>query len=257
MGTPEEVADVVAFLATRRDATCTAASSTSTGACTVADAADAAEVLARCRSSRRSASSTRSSRSTTSTSWRVPLPRRTPTSTAATSPGNPVTPGVLLLESMAQAGVVALGIYLLAQEPPPEEAEQLVTLFTDANVEFTGMVPPGERVTDRGRKVFFRRRKLRSEVEMRLEDGTLVCAARSPAWGCRDERARRRHRPRRHRPERQRPARRSSSRCARAAPACARAARWPSSASAARSPACRRASTSSRRARSPTTSCSR
>ena len=31
-------------------------------------------------------------------------------------PGNPVTPGVLLIESMAQASVVALGIYLLEKE---------------------------------------------------------------------------------------------------------------------------------------------
>jgi hypothetical protein len=27
-----------------------------------------------------------------------------------------------------------------------------------------------------GRKQFFRRRKLRAEVEMRLEDGTVVCS---------------------------------------------------------------------------------
>ena len=29
-------------------------------------------------------------------------------------PGNPVTPGVILIESMAQAGIVALGIYLVS-----------------------------------------------------------------------------------------------------------------------------------------------
>jgi 3-hydroxyacyl-[acyl-carrier-protein] dehydratase len=28
-------------------------------------------------------------------------------------PGNPITPGVLLIEAMAQTGVVALGIYLV------------------------------------------------------------------------------------------------------------------------------------------------
>jgi len=48
-------------------------------------------------------------------------------------PGNPVTPGVLLVESMAQASVVALGIYLLEKELA-DEAGKLVTLFTDANV---------------------------------------------------------------------------------------------------------------------------
>jgi 3-hydroxyacyl-[acyl-carrier-protein] dehydratase len=90
-------------------------------------------------------------------------------------PGNPVTPGVLLIESMAQAGVVALGIYLIARHGSPAEAEKLVTVFTDASVEFSGLVRPGDRVRITGRKVFYRRRKLRSEVEMRLEDGTVVC----------------------------------------------------------------------------------
>ncbi len=91
-------------------------------------------------------------------------------------PGNPVTPGVLLVESMAQAGVVALGIFLLARHGSPADVEKLVTVFTDASVEFSGLVRPGDRVQITGRKVFYRRRKLRSQVEMRLEDGAVVCA---------------------------------------------------------------------------------
>jgi 3-hydroxyacyl-[acyl-carrier-protein] dehydratase len=97
-------------------------------------------------------------------------------------PGNPVTPGALLVESMAQAAVVALGIYLLEQESP-EASAKLVTLFTDVNVEFSGLVRPGQRVLIRGRKLFFRRRKLRSESEMRLEDGTLVCSGTLSGMG--------------------------------------------------------------------------
>lgn len=91
-------------------------------------------------------------------------------------PGNPITPGVILVETMAQAGVVALGLYLCALERSPEELEKLVTVFTDANVEFSGTVLPGQRVTTRGTKTFFRRLKLRSEVEMTLDDGTVVCS---------------------------------------------------------------------------------
>src|SRR5438094_8049582 len=85
-------------------------------------------------------------------------------------PGNPITPGVLLLEAMAQAGVVAHGIYLLGRTDM-----RLLTLFTDATVEFSGIVRPGQRVLTRGRKLVFRRRLLRSAVEMQLEDGTIVC----------------------------------------------------------------------------------
>jgi len=97
-------------------------------------------------------------------------------------PGNPITPGVLLLETMAQAGVVALGIYLLARHAAPDD-ERMLTLFTDATVEFTGIVRPGERVLIRGRKVLFRRRLLRSAVELALEDGRVVCSGTLSGMG--------------------------------------------------------------------------
>ncbi|MEW6273202.1 MAG: hotdog domain-containing protein [Thermodesulfobacteriota bacterium] len=98
-------------------------------------------------------------------------------------PGDPVTPGVLLVEAMAQAGVVALGIHLVARESSLDEAKALVSVFTDASVEFSGVVRPGERVVIRARKVYFRRRKLRSQVEMRREDGTLVCSGTLSGMG--------------------------------------------------------------------------
>jgi 3-hydroxyacyl-[acyl-carrier-protein] dehydratase len=92
-------------------------------------------------------------------------------------PGNPITPGVLLVEAMAQAGVVAHGIYLLGGGPA------MLTLFTDATVEFTGIVRPGQRVLVRGRKLLFRRNLLRSAVEMTLEDGTVVCSGTLSGMG--------------------------------------------------------------------------
>jgi 3-hydroxyacyl-[acyl-carrier-protein] dehydratase len=91
-------------------------------------------------------------------------------------PGNPITPGVILVESMAQAGVVAQGLYLYALDFDADEIEKVVTVFTDANVDFSGQVLPGDRVITTGRVQFFRRKKLRAEVEMRLEDETLVCS---------------------------------------------------------------------------------
>ncbi len=93
-------------------------------------------------------------------------------------PGNPLTPGVLLIETMAQAAVVAQGIYLLAKEASADTPSELVTVFADCAVEFAGRVRPGDRVLTAGRKQFFRRRKLRAEVEMTPEqlttDSTLV-----------------------------------------------------------------------------------
>lgn len=98
-------------------------------------------------------------------------------------PGQPLTPGVILIEAMAQAGVVGLGIHILSQELGPDEAGKYMTLFTDAAVDFGGVVPPGSRVITTGRKVFFRRKKLRSEVKMELEDGSVVCSGTLSGMG--------------------------------------------------------------------------
>ena len=92
-------------------------------------------------------------------------------------PGNPVTPGVILLETMCQTGVVALGIYLYALEQPLEVVQRTTTLFTDSQAEFERMVRPGETVRVTAEKVFWRRRKLKSNVTLTLADGTPVARA--------------------------------------------------------------------------------
>ena len=98
-------------------------------------------------------------------------------------PGNPITPGVLLVEAMAQTGVVALGIYLVARERSVEDVRRVLTVFTDVNAEFSGVVRPGDTVTITARKVFFRRMKLRADVEMRKGDGSLVATATVAGMG--------------------------------------------------------------------------
>ncbi|MCC7039062.1 MAG: hypothetical protein IT516_01980 [Burkholderiales bacterium] len=89
-------------------------------------------------------------------------------------PGDPVTPGAILAETMAQTGVVALGIYLAAQNLPANELSQWVTFFTECEVEFHLPVMPGDRVTVRGDKLFFRRMKIKSRVELLLPDGRVA-----------------------------------------------------------------------------------
>ncbi len=98
-------------------------------------------------------------------------------------PHRPVTPGVILLESLAQVGVVALGLYLIAWDQGRDAVLNALALFTDANVEFTGLVSPGDRVTIRATKVFFRRGKIRSKAEMTLDDGTVVCSGTISGMG--------------------------------------------------------------------------
>ena len=98
-------------------------------------------------------------------------------------PGNPITPGVILLETVAQTGVVAHGIYLASKQMSMDEIQRTLTLFTEANVEFTGMVKPGDKVIIRAKKVYFRRLKLKSEVELSLTDGTVVCSGTIAGMG--------------------------------------------------------------------------
>src|SRR5262245_40091565 len=98
-------------------------------------------------------------------------------------PQHPVTPGVILIEAMAQLGVVALGIYLAALERPLPEVRRFLTVFTDAQVEFHELVRPGDRVTMGARKVFWRRMKLRSEVELRLADGRVAASGTVAGMG--------------------------------------------------------------------------
>ena len=89
-------------------------------------------------------------------------------------PGRPMTPGVILLESMCQVGVVALGIYLFALEHGVEAAAGWTTLFVEAESEFMRPVLPGATVTIRGERLIWRRHKLRSRIEMFGADGVLV-----------------------------------------------------------------------------------
>jgi len=96
-------------------------------------------------------------------------------------PGNPVTPGVILTETMCQTGVVALGIYLLGLEQPKEVVARAMTLLTEAQVEFEAMVKPGDTVRVTAEKVFWRRRKLKSNVVLTLADGRV--AARGTVAG--------------------------------------------------------------------------
>ena len=91
-------------------------------------------------------------------------------------PGQPITPGVILIESMAQVSVVAFGIYQLMLQGDAGKMKDLVTLFSMVEgVEFLKPVYPGDKVIIRGEKVYFRKSNLKVSASMEKEDGTEVC----------------------------------------------------------------------------------
>jgi 3-hydroxyacyl-[acyl-carrier-protein] dehydratase len=88
-------------------------------------------------------------------------------------PGNPVTPGAIVTEIMAQIGLVVLGIYLLAA-PAGGAREPVIPLLTSVDVSFLKMVLPGQKVTVISSKVYFRFGKLKCKVVMQDEAGEAI-----------------------------------------------------------------------------------
>lgn len=86
---------------------------------------------------------------------------------------NPVTPGVILTETMAQIGVVSLGIYLLSESENPSDEIQIA--LTSSEIDFFKPVFPGEKVIVKSEKEYFRFNKLKCKVEMFNLNGELVC----------------------------------------------------------------------------------
>ena len=101
--------------------------------------------------------------------------------------GRPITPGVILLETMAQIGVVAFWIHLLRKSAIVPGADlrnaKLIPLFADANVEFIQSVYPGDRVNVSAEKVYFRRGKLCCDTVMKDVNGSIAARARISGQG--------------------------------------------------------------------------
>jgi 3-hydroxyacyl-[acyl-carrier-protein] dehydratase len=83
---------------------------------------------------------------------------------------NPITPGVILTETMAQIGLVCLGIYL-------NQGKEIKNIgFTSVEVAFLKPVYPNEKVTVISEKVYYRFGKLKCTVKMLNEKNEDVCS---------------------------------------------------------------------------------
>ncbi|PKD16045.1 hydroxymyristoyl-ACP dehydratase [Salegentibacter salinarum] len=86
---------------------------------------------------------------------------------------NPVTPGVILTECMAQIGVVCLGIFLLENEN--SDSKNIKLALSSSEVDFYLPVFPGETVKVVSEKLFYRFNKLKCEVRMYSKEDKLIC----------------------------------------------------------------------------------
>lgn len=82
--------------------------------------------------------------------------------------GNPVTPGVIITEIMAQIGLVVFGIFLVLKDSDIKflENDSLFPLLTATDVSFHKMLLPDQKVTVISKKQYFRFGKLKCYIEM-------------------------------------------------------------------------------------------
>ena len=85
----------------------------------------------------------------------------------------PITPGVILIEVMAQIGLVCLGIYLLKKNFTDLKKPQIA--LTSNKIDFFLPVKPKERVKVVSEKIYFRLNKLKCKVQLFNKKNELVC----------------------------------------------------------------------------------
>ena len=85
---------------------------------------------------------------------------------------NPITPGVILTEVMAQIGLVCFGIFLLNDKFNKNTSIAL----SSTEIEFLKPVFPNEKVTVISEKIYFRFGKLKCKVKMINEKEEEVCS---------------------------------------------------------------------------------
>lgn len=84
---------------------------------------------------------------------------------------NPITPGVILTEIMAQIGLVCLGMFILSEQINNNPVK---VAMSSTSIDFYKSVLPGEKVVVISKKEYFRFNKLKCQVEMYNEEEKLV-----------------------------------------------------------------------------------
>ncbi|MFH2142144.1 MAG: hydroxymyristoyl-ACP dehydratase [Bacteroidota bacterium] len=87
--------------------------------------------------------------------------------------GNPVTPGVILLETMGQIGLVCFGLYLMDIKDKNGWTPLLANLVSD----FYQIIKPETKVIVRAEKIYFRRNILKANIIMTTENKSKIASS--------------------------------------------------------------------------------
>lgn len=87
-------------------------------------------------------------------------------------PGNPITPGVILIETAAQAGTIPIGLNLLLNSGKSiDEVKTYLTLFSECkHAEFLKPVLPEQTVQIKSELVLWKRGKLETKTLMYVNE---------------------------------------------------------------------------------------
>ncbi len=91
-------------------------------------------------------------------------------------PGIPVTPSVILIECMAQIGLIPIGLVNYAKDHPDQDFDLLKPIFTNSDSKFVKPVYPETTVTVEAENIYFRMNRLKAKVKLRDEEGDLCCS---------------------------------------------------------------------------------
>lgn len=86
-------------------------------------------------------------------------------------PKNPITPGYIITEAMAQIGILCLGIFLVKNNYKDVNH----AFLTSTDVKFYNVSFPNDTIVVKSHKVFYRFGKLKCKISAFNQNGILLC----------------------------------------------------------------------------------